>query len=388
MSLKSAFRRLSRAFSANDAKAFDDALEELEEGMEEKKSDDEDPDTIEVHNHIPGQDTARGQLPEKDPPGFDKRHDDRRHDDRRHDDRRHDDRRADDAFDRLDKCMDRFDRVCDDVEALKKWASEEGMEPEHQEDQLENLGAHAIPPQDVGGEPVTSEEENLEMDRYRDDDMHLDRRHDDKRHDDRRHDDRRDRRHDDRVITGRRRDDKRHDDKRHDDKRHDDEANKRILGELEFEAPPGTGVDAKRANDSRYLEESFQDTVAKAEIIAPGIRLPAFNVGASPTRTAREMFTLRKTALDLAYNQPATRGMIDQAMNGRTLDTRSMGIGATRVLFNAVAGAVASSNNQRATDGSGSLNGSNTRAGGNGARIQSLADINRVNRERFGRKSA
>src|SRR5262249_47744554 len=76
---------------------------------------------------------------------------------------------------------------------------------------------------------------------------------------------------------------------------------KEILGELEFEAPVGTGDCARRAKDSVYLGDSFQDTLAKAEVLAPGIALPTFDVKAAPKRTLDSIIKLRKTALDLAY---------------------------------------------------------------------------------------
>lgn len=366
MSMKGAIRRLTRAFNAKDERAFDEALEDLEEKMESK---DEDPEeAIEIHNHIPGADTSLGEMPpEGSGPQFDRRS------------------RDEEAPPWAKKLQEDVKSCMDSVEGLKKWAEEEGREPEHSEDRrhddrrhddrrhddrrhddggLENLGEYA----------EHDEDPNLEMDRRHDDRRHDDRRHDDRRHDDRRHDDRHmDRRHDDR----------RHDD-RHMDRRHDDEANREILGELEFEAPPGTGDRARRARDSAYLEEAFQDAVSKAEVICPGIRLPTFDRAAPPTRTARAIFALRRTTMDLAYNKPETRGVIDAAMSGRTLDSRRMSIGATRVLFNTVASAVASSNNQRVTDRGMELGGGHRTT--NGARIQSIADINRVNHERYGRQ--
>ncbi len=423
MSMKSAFRRLSRAFNSKDSTAFDDALEELEEKMEEPEAgkDEKEPE-IEIHNHIP---------PSEDRHMDDRRHDDtysddRRHDDRRHDDRRHDDRRMDDAppwFKKFsDDTEDRFRRIHDALrrrgmrprdESFEEWAAEEAGEPEHLHDQLENLGRYAEP-----------EKDRRHYDHYNDPNLEMDRRHDDRRHDDtysddRRHDDRRmdDRRHNDRHLDDCRMDDRRHDDRRHDDRRHDDrrhddrrhdgepewlqsggglenedrsrdgrrrmddqEANRAILGELEFEAPPGTGDRVRRARDSACLEESFQDALSKAEVLVPGLRLPTFDRSASPLRTAQAIFGLRRTTLDLAYSRPETRGLIEAALSGRALDTRNMRVGEVRVLFNSIAASAAAGNNSRATDTTVGL-----KIGG--SRIRSLADINTVNREHF-RKSA
>ncbi len=331
--LNTVFRRISRAFAAKDERAFEDAMDELEEEVGQK--DEEEPDTIEVHNHIPdSMRDAMGEMPPKEATGpqFDRRGRDAEEEE------------APPWFKKHAEASDaRFKSMSDAIEGLKKWAKEEGEEPEHSEDRRH----------DDEEPPVEEPDENLEMDRHRD------------RHRDRRHDDRRDHRHDD----------------RHRDRRNDDEANKEILGELEFEAPPGTGDRARKARDSAFLEDAFQDTVSKAEVLAPGISVPTFDKKASPVKTFRAIDTLRKTALDLAYNKAETRGVIDQAMSGRTLDSKVMSLGARRVLFNAAAAQVGDGNNRRATDHSVTTNnGAQHRPTGG---IQSIADINKMNRERF-----
>lgn len=307
MMKKSIFRRLQKAFSAKDERAFDDAMEELEE-KEEGSHDEEDPDTIEVHNHMPGED-GLGEVPPKDPamPGA------------------RDDETPPWFKEHQKDCMDRFKAIDDGIAGLKKWAEEEGHEPEHQEDV-------------VPGEE--EDPDNLEMDHSRD------------------------RRGRDRHAK-------------------DDEANKKILGELEFEAPPGTGDKAVRAKDSMYLEDSFQDTVSKAEILAPGITVPTFDSKADPKKSFKTIDGLRRTALELANVKPETRGIIDAAMGGRALDTKTLGAGPVRVLFNAVASSVASINNSRATDRVAPSGHTEVRG-----KLNTLADINARNRERFGRKSA
>jgi hypothetical protein len=166
----------------------------------------------------------------------------------------------------------------------------------------------------------------------------------------------------------------------------DDEANKKILGELEFEAPPGTNDKARKAKDSMYLEDSFQDAVSKAEIRAPGIRIPAFDKSFAPVKTAKVLFALRRTALDLAYSKPDTRGIIDAAMSGHTFDSKKMPDGSVRVLFNAVAAQAARDNNERSTTDSRSSHTANN--GQVAGKLTSLASINERNRERFARKAS
>lgn len=311
MSTKSVLRRLQKAFSAKDERAFDDAMEELEE-KEDEAHDEEDPDTVEIHNHIPGED-GLGEMPPKDPkmPGA------------------RDDEMPEWFKKHQQDCVDRFKSLDEGVAGLKKWAEEEGKEPQHQDDE---------------------EDPNLEM-----------------------------------GMEDRRSDDRRSDDRRHGKDAKDDEANKAILGELEFESPPGTGDKASKARDSEYLEESFQDTISKAEILAPGIRVPTFDRAVDPRKSFRTIHGLRCTALDLAYTKPETRGVLDVALGGRALDTKGLGYGAARVLFNSAAAVVATNNNSRATDRSTTT----TPTGGTQkGRLNSIADINQRNAERYGRKSA
>jgi hypothetical protein len=312
---KSAIRKLSRAFSAKDERAFDEALEELEEKAEEAK-DEEDP--IEIHNHIPDSRDSMGELPSKEftvsGPAFDeepewfKKH-----------------KEANDAM--MKSMKDSFEEF---MKGKKKEGEAEDAEGEEESEPIER-GEEGEAEDDMG---------NLEME------------------DRRKNNDR--------------------------SRNNNDEANKEILGELEFEAPPGTGDAARRAKDSKYLEEAFQDAVAKAEVIVPGINLPTFDRKAPPVRTMKSIVALRRSALDLAYNTlPAARGVIDQAMSGRTMDSKRMKLGQARVLFNSVAGQIASGNNSRATDGATNLGTNNQRQA---PAIQTLADMNKRNREMYATK--
>lgn len=304
MSLKGVMREMRKAFRAKDEAAFDDAMEELEEKVDGEDAEEE-PDTIEVHNHIPGED-GLGELPPKDPPMPGAR----------------DDETPPWFKEHQKDCMDRFSAIDANINELKKWAAEEGEEPEHKE-------GDAMDP------------DNLEMDR-------------------------------------------RGKDRRGKDAK-DDEPNKEILGELEFEAPPGTGDKARGAKDSMYLEDTFQDAVSKAEILAPGITVPTFDRRADPKKSLRTIDTLRRTALELANVNPTTRGIIDGALSGRALDTKSLKVGQTRVLFNAVASVAAAGNNSRATDRTQSPGGGTEVRG---RQLNTLADINKRNADRYGRKSA
>jgi hypothetical protein len=117
----------------------------------------------------------------------------------------------------------------------------------------------------------------------------------------------------------------------------DEEGNKEIEGRLEEEAPPGSEEKAKKARDSAYLVDSFKETVALAEILAPGIRIPAFDRAAKPVDGYKTICALRKQALDLAYHQPATRSIIEAVNNGRPLKASAMTCDKVRTVFLAAA---------------------------------------------------
>lgn len=122
--------------------------------------------------------------------------------------------------------------------------------------------------------------------------------------------------------------------------------NEEIENALKEEAPDGTDdEEVIKAKDSRYLGESFRDTASRAEILAPGIRIPAFDSAAKPTQSYKKICGLRRSALDLAYSQPDTRGMIDDVLAGKTLDTKNMTCDAVRHVFMAASVLKKNSNN-------------------------------------------
>lgn len=103
-----------------------------------------------------------------------------------------------------------------------------------------------------------------------------------------------------------------------------DAETREIEGELEEEAPAGTGDKARKAKDSALLQDSFQETVAIAEVIAPGIHIPTFDRAASPRKTYDDVCGLRRKALQLGNNDPATNAMILSARGGKELTNDSL----------------------------------------------------------------
>jgi hypothetical protein len=161
-----------------------------------------------------------------------------------------------------------------------------------------------------------------------------------------------------------------------DKKKKAEDANTKIEGALEEEAPPGTNDAARKARDSAYLEDSFSDSVALAEIIAPGVSIPTFDKKLDPGKTYDTLCKFRRTVLDLAYGRPETRGVMDEILGGNELS--KLNCSRVRDVFRAVG--VYKKNENNRDSRSTSLDTSNNAPFGSGAST-TAADINKRNAE-------
>lgn len=132
----------------------------------------------------------------------------------------------------------------------------------------------------------------------------------------------------------------------------EDEDDKETKDSLAEEAPEGTKDAARKARDSSYMEESFQQTVAQAEILSPGIRIPTFDRAANPAVTLDTVCKLRRSALDKAYGTPVGKGIIDE-INGKAMDLSGMKCNQVRTLFRGAVAATRVANNARQTNDAG-----------------------------------
>lgn len=115
---------------------------------------------------------------------------------------------------------------------------------------------------------------------------------------------------------------------------------------LEEEAPDGIPArDARKARDSRYLGVSMKDTVAMAEILVPGIRVPTYDSKARPAQTAKKICSMRRSALDQAFALPANKAIFSDLLGSKKLDTSRMTCDAIRTLFRSASTLKRQSNN-------------------------------------------
>lgn len=116
-----------------------------------------------------------------------------------------------------------------------------------------------------------------------------------------------------------------------------EEEDKKTEDDMEEEAPTGTGMDARKAKDSAFLEDSFQSTISSAEILAPGVTFPTFDSASDPKTTLASLTAFRKKVIGIANSTVPGAVVITELRAGRhlTVDALSkMSTGETRSLFN------------------------------------------------------
>ena len=146
-------------------------------------------------------------------------------------------------------------------------------------------------------------------------------------------------------------------------------------GEASTEKP---AKDKKGAKDSAHLASNWDDAIAKAEILAPGIRTPTFDAARDSLTSSKLLCTFRRRALDRAMKSDDVADVVKDIAGGRTTFDH-MSCDAVRTLFNAAAYAVGQSNTAAAR-GNGRVNDSGA------PKVITVADVNRMNREKFAAK--
>ncbi|WP_158810456.1 DUF2213 domain-containing protein [Beijerinckia sp. L45] len=85
--------------------------------------------------------------------------------------------------------------------------------------------------------------------------------------------------------------------------------------------------------DSVALLAQFRDTVAKAEILAPGVKLPSYDAKAAPKATADAMCGLRRKALKAAFDSADRKSHVVPFLDTATPDFSKMTCDAIKVVF-------------------------------------------------------
>jgi hypothetical protein len=161
--------------------------------------------------------------------------------------------------------------------------------------------------------------------------------------------------------------------------------------ELVEEAPDN--VDEKTvvgAKDSAFYSDSYSETAALAEIIAPGVKVPTFDSAAKPGKTVKMLCSFRRTVLDLAWNNAETRGDLQEIVGSQTFDAKDAKCHTCdkiRNTFRSLALLRRSRNNGGGTVDRPVVPGTGGAVSSKSG-IGSIADLNKRNRERHSRKTA
>lgn len=93
--------------------------------------------------------------------------------------------------------------------------------------------------------------------------------------------------------------------------------------------PPAKTVDAKALAE---LREEYQDTLARAEILVPGIRIPTFDAAADLKTSTDAICSFRRRVLDAALSLDKSRDALSDFYDGKT-PIKTMTCDAVKVLF-------------------------------------------------------
>lgn len=151
-------------------------------------------------------------------------------------------------------------------------------------------------------------------------------------------------------------------------------------GEMELEAPPGTALnDARGAKDSAFLADSFQETCAGAEVLAPGISLPQLDRNAAPAKTFDAICGLRRRALDHAMASTECKQAVLDCTGGRGIDTKKATCRDVRTTFRAVVAMRRAANAGGGRDVRNTYTPAATGVGG----ISSITELNAMNAKHY-----
>lgn len=136
--------------------------------------------------------------------------------------------------------------------------------------------------------------------------------------------------------------------------------------------------------DSVNLEAIYQATLAKAEILVPGFRMPTFDSKAARNKTLDAMCQARRKVLDTAYSTRDGKELIDSVSGVATLDLAKMQCTQVSGIFNAAAGAKKLLNNRAATGDSKQVPADQTKPSN---AMRSIADLNKANTEYWAKQA-
>lgn len=157
-----------------------------------------------------------------------------------------------------------------------------------------------------------------------------------------------------------------------------------VAREVAAEVPEELRPEMAKARDSRYMEESIQQTIATAEILSPGISLPEFKASATPAKTLDALTGLRKKAISIANATTHGASMIAELRGGRPLTLFGidrLSTHDTRDLFFNAGHAMKQANRKAVSDGTVAMMQSGE------YHKPTLAELNKINKEFWAKRA-
>jgi hypothetical protein len=152
---------------------------------------------------------------------------------------------------------------------------------------------------------------------------------------------------------------------------------------------PAPDTKAVTTVDSAALATSYQETLALAEVLVPGFRMPTFDAAKPRRHTVDTMCAMRRKALSLVYATSAGQQLVN-SVAGKTkdaaLDLDAMDCKMVAPLFKAAAGAQSLLNNRAATGDAGRLPADPAKSKNAGP--QTLSELNEFNAKYYAQSGA
>jgi len=153
----------------------------------------------------------------------------------------------------------------------------------------------------------------------------------------------------------------------------DDDDDKKKETEDDGEDDDEDDKKSRTGDSAPVTRATFMDVAARAEILAPGFKVPTFDAKADPKKANDALCGCKRKALDTAYATDDGRKAIEPFLAGRTADFGKMSCAALDSVFVGASELMRQANNAR-----GVRQGITTKDFG---RASSVSDINRRNRE-------
>lgn len=165
--------------------------------------------------------------------------------------------------------------------------------------------------------------------------------------------------------------------KTHDEENPVPERTPEMMGETDL---PGIEDLNNRTTDSVSMETLWRNTIAAAEILVPGIRVPTFDAKHHPTLTAKRLCGFRRSTVEAAFDNAVAKTVIRSFVGDNKAMLKKLPCDTVKACFQMASDAVRAKNNGvvRPSTATGDAGGVYVPS-----RVMTPADINKLHREHY-----